>query len=159
MNPWKASLAFLALAALPIAQEEDQPEEPRGLRVHEDGAFEGYTLFTPTSSSTIYLIDMEGTVVHRWETELSSGALYLLDNGNLLRCARTDDSPRFNGGGIGGVVLPVFLVVQSAQRTPDVTGSAVVSVVALALVVFAELSGRQIFFKAQTAPRMPGVPK
>ena len=103
-NPCRSLVALFALAPLPFAQEEEQSEEERGLRVHAAGAFEGYTLFTPASSTIIYLVDMEGEVVHEWDTDLSSGALYLLDSGNLLRCARRDDSPRFRGGGIGGAI-------------------------------------------------------
>ena len=103
-NPCRSLVALFALASLPFAQEEEQSEEERGLRVHAAGAFEGYTLFTPASSTIIYLVDMEGEVVHEWDTDLSSGALYLLDSGNLLRCARRDDSPRFRGGGIGGAI-------------------------------------------------------
>jgi hypothetical protein len=85
------------------AAEEPVPEPERGLRTRAEGACEGYTLFAPLRSGTTYLVDMDGEVVHRWESEHAPGAsVYLLANGNLLRCARYDDNPVFHGGGIGG---------------------------------------------------------
>jgi len=87
----------------PVSGPEAEP--PRGLRLREAGAFDGYTLFSPLSSRTAYLIDLDGEVVHAWETEHApTGAVYLLPNGHLLRTARTESSPRFHGGGIGGLV-------------------------------------------------------
>ncbi|HEY7068080.1 MAG TPA: hypothetical protein VII06_41905 [Chloroflexota bacterium] len=40
-----------------------------GLRAHDaERAWPGYTLFAPqTAGNTVYLIDMQGAVVHRWE--------------------------------------------------------------------------------------------
>jgi DMSO reductase anchor subunit len=85
---------------------------------------------------------------------------FLARAGRLLRGSLAGPATaRFCAGAIGGIVLPAFLVVLSAQDEPDVRGSAIVSAIALALVVFSELAGRQIFFRAQTAPRMPGVPQ
>jgi hypothetical protein len=90
----------------PAAQDEAQEveeEEIRGLLLNAEGAFPGYTLFSPLLSKTAYLVDMEGNTVHAWATPHSpTGALYLLDNGNLLRCTRVEDNPVFDGGGIGG---------------------------------------------------------
>ena len=81
-------------------------EAPRtGLLLNDDEAFDGYTLFAPLRSTTTYLIDMEGQVVHSWESVYEPGeAVYLLDNGDLLRCARERESPVFHGGGLGGRV-------------------------------------------------------
>ncbi|HVS12230.1 MAG TPA: aryl-sulfate sulfotransferase [Planctomycetota bacterium] len=106
------NLSFLAsCVALPLcisaaAQEpQGSPDPPRGLRIREEGAFEGYTLLSPLRSGTSYLIDMEGQVVHRWETGRAPGNLaYLLDDGRLLRPVRVEDNPVFFGGGIGGGV-------------------------------------------------------
>ncbi|MFT5050864.1 MAG: hypothetical protein ACI8QZ_002270 [Chlamydiales bacterium] len=108
--PWTL-FGFLFLVQTPIinaAQDatatdgEDAPQE-RGLRQHLEGAFDGYTLFSPLASTSIYLIDMKGEIAHEWKTELSpTGAVYLLDNGHVLRCATQPDNPKFNGGGMGG---------------------------------------------------------
>lgn len=101
-----ASFLALALAqdaaSVPAPQEE-APPEPRGLVARSPAACDGYTLFSPLSSKRVFLIGMDGEVVHEWQTEHTpTGAVYLLENGNLLRCAREGETPRFEGGGIGG---------------------------------------------------------
>ncbi|MBU0618268.1 MAG: aryl-sulfate sulfotransferase [Planctomycetes bacterium] len=79
-----------------------------GLLRHEQGASEGYTLFVPIRSTTTYLIDMDGNVVHSWESDSPPGhAAYLLENGNLLRCARERENETFRGGGVGGRVQEI----------------------------------------------------
>ena len=40
-----------------------------GLSMNEPGAFQGYTLVAPMMSTTTYLIDMEGRVVHTWQSD------------------------------------------------------------------------------------------
>lgn len=105
-------LATAALAALvsvipspALAQDAEPPAPRRGLVRNDPGAFQGYTLFAPLNSRTIYLLDMQGQVVHTWTTSTSpTGAVYLLDSGHLLRLGRVDDAPRFHGGGVGGVI-------------------------------------------------------
>ena len=78
-------------------------EEPRGLRVTTPEATAGYVYFTPLLSGTTYLIDVDGAVVHTWESDYApSGGVYLLDNGHLLRPARQPEVATFNGGGQGG---------------------------------------------------------
>lgn len=66
-------------------------------------AYNGFTLFTPTSSKTAWLIDMQGRIVHSWETPWQPGAHgQLLENGNLLYAAKDDNAPfaiEFNGAG------------------------------------------------------------
>jgi hypothetical protein len=63
----------------------------------------GYVLFSPLLSTTTYLIDRRGRVVHRWDSDRPPGAsVYLLENGHLLRCERFSDTPMFQAGGEGG---------------------------------------------------------
>jgi hypothetical protein len=91
----------LAIALSATAQEE--PESDRGLVSRTDAALDGYTLFAPLRSTTIYLIDMDGEIAHEWKTAYAPGnSVYLLENGNLLRCAREQRNPVFHGGGQGG---------------------------------------------------------
>ncbi|MCD4687232.1 MAG: aryl-sulfate sulfotransferase [Anaerolineae bacterium] len=74
-----------------------------GPTVYSAAAFEGYTLFTPLSSTTTYLID-NAQLIHTWESSYRPGnAVYLLENGHLLRTG-TVNSQVFTTGGIGGVV-------------------------------------------------------
>jgi Fe-S-cluster-containing dehydrogenase component/DMSO reductase anchor subunit len=85
---------------------------------------------------------------------------YLARAGRLLRGSLSGLAvARFYGGIVGGIVLPLFLVVLASQDAPSVAGATGVAVTSLALVIGAELAGRQLFFRAQTSPRMPGVPR
>ena len=64
---------------------------------------EGYTLFSPVYSPKTYLLDINNTVVHTWDSSFNPGqALYLLDNGNLLRTTHRGLHPIFITGGMGG---------------------------------------------------------
>lgn len=91
----------------------DEQEEPgddigglqmsRGLVINSSAATPGYILFCPLPSSTTYLINLEGMVVHTWESEFGpSGWLYLKENGHLVRGGRDPEAPIFGGGGQGG---------------------------------------------------------
>ena len=62
-----------------------------GLLLNEPEAFDGYTLFNKRGTKTIYLIDNQGRVVHRWELEARALFARLLENGNLLTFARYSD--------------------------------------------------------------------
>lgn len=75
----------------------------RGLIEKTDMATSGYVLYNPLTSATTYLIDMDGNVVHTWDTGMGiSGGMYLKDNGNLVRSSRDPEAPVFAGGGQGG---------------------------------------------------------
>ncbi len=71
--------------------------------------FPGYTLFQPLRSTSVYLVDMDGELAHRWETEYNPGhAVYFLPSGNLLRAARDPEpSGTFRGGGEGGIIQEI----------------------------------------------------
>jgi hypothetical protein len=63
------------------------------LKYDKAKSYGGYTLFSPNiGCTTTYLIDMEGNLVHKWESKYPAGWFaMLLPNGNLLR-----------GGNMGG---------------------------------------------------------
>ncbi len=64
----------------------------------------GYNLFAPLGETTTYLIDENGSVVFTWPGSYRPGnAVYLLENGSLLRTGNTQ-SATFNVGGAGGIV-------------------------------------------------------
>ncbi|NKB90495.1 MAG: hypothetical protein GKS06_19995 [Acidobacteria bacterium] len=99
----RALMLLVTLAAAGCAAESDAPAQ---------GAAEplaGYTLFHPLTSTSIYLVDLEGELVHQWRTEYNTGqCVYLLDNGNLLRCARDPEvTGPYRGGGEGGIVQEI----------------------------------------------------
>ena len=61
-------------------------ERTVGLMRNDLGAFEGYTLITPILNPSVYLIDLEGHIVHQWKTSASFGSTNrLLSDGSLLR--------------------------------------------------------------------------
>ena len=87
-------------AVAAAAAEED---EPRGLRLTTPHVSPGYVLHNPNLSDTTYLIDVEGRVVHTWQSDYGpGGGSYLLENGHLLRAADVADAPVFSGGGQAG---------------------------------------------------------
>ncbi len=106
------SRTLFALLLLPSSFRaqggQAEPAEPRGLRVHAEGAFGGYTLFSPLNSKFVFLVGMDGEVVHRWETAYPPGEwLSFRPDGHLLRSARKPENPRFRGGGIGGLLQEI----------------------------------------------------
>ena len=98
----------------PVQKKEDEPkkEEPKpavklGLSLNDPKALQGYTLLAPLDSSKTYLLDMEGNVVHTWESDCSPALCpLLLENGHLLRPGSIGgDSRVFGPGpGVGGRV-------------------------------------------------------
>jgi len=81
-----------------------------GLISNDERAYPGYTSLAPISSTTTYLIDMNGEVVHTWDSDATAGnAVYLLENGHLLRTENLVPSAerRFGRGGAGGRVREI----------------------------------------------------
>ena len=69
-------------------------------------AYNGYTLFAPNGAAYVWLIDMEGRFVHRWEMPNRPGEYgVLLPNGNLLYAGKVIPGPLNEFGGFGGVLL------------------------------------------------------
>lgn len=65
---------------------------------------DGYVLFAPINSFNTYLIDKCGREVHQWNSAYRPGdAVYLLDDGTLLRTGNANN-PVFGSGGKGGVL-------------------------------------------------------
>ena len=67
-----------------------------GLTAHDPSkAYQGYTLYTPMfGDGTVYLLDMDGNEVHRWQMPLPPGLYaYLLPNGNLFYGGKTPADP------------------------------------------------------------------
>jgi len=97
---------FALLGLMGTAHAYEAMTGPTGvLKYDKSKTYEGYTLFAPTAkSTTTYLIDMEGNVVHKWESKYTPG-LYaeLLPNGNLLRAGRVEQKD-VGFGGVGGII-------------------------------------------------------
>ncbi len=68
-------------------------------------SYNGYTLFSPLTSTNSYLIDNEGYLVHSWTSQYKPAqSVALLPDGTLLRPAVIQSGNVFNGGGAGGRV-------------------------------------------------------
>ncbi|MBI9037186.1 MAG: aryl-sulfate sulfotransferase [Bacteroidales bacterium] len=77
------------------------------ITITAQNAFEGYTLYNTTSSHTTYLIDMEESIAHSWQSSYSvANTVYLLENGSILRTGH-DPSAQFNGGAVGGIIQEI----------------------------------------------------
>lgn len=64
----------------------------------------GYNLFAPLNATNTYLVNNDGATVHTWTSGYRPGnAVYLLEDGTLLRTANTGGT-NFNTGGAGGRV-------------------------------------------------------
>ncbi|MCA9085886.1 MAG: aryl-sulfate sulfotransferase [Planctomycetaceae bacterium] len=88
-------LNCVSLPALMWAQET--PELPRlGVLRTSDVVCDGYTLISPLSSHSTFLINNEGQVVHEWKCDRKPGqATYLLEDGSLLRAGKADEFFQF----------------------------------------------------------------
>lgn len=70
-----------------------------------DRAYHGYTLLAPLEGTGVYLLDMQGDIVHRWQLPSRPGDYgYLLDDGNLLAGVRTAEGP-VSFAGKGGAIV------------------------------------------------------
>ena len=80
-------LLVFAMSALAHGQDD---ELLGGVQIHEEASADGYVLFSPHMLSGTYLIDKQGQVVNVWKSTLTpTSAMYLLDNGHLLRAGRS----------------------------------------------------------------------
>ena len=84
--------------------DSNTTDQTVGLFLNTANSYNGYTLFSPLGSKTTYLINNCGEKVHDWNTNYKPGqAVYLLENGNLLRAGNTNNAT-FNTGGAGGII-------------------------------------------------------
>ena len=100
-----ASLIVASVAGMAVA--EGTEDKTIGLLDRQEGCSPGYNLFTPLNSIWTYLIDLDGNLVREWTDTWNGGnSVYLLDNGDLLRCA--DNGPQegsvLAAGGDGGCI-------------------------------------------------------
>jgi hypothetical protein len=109
------AVGIFLVAALSSAYAYESASGLTGvLKYDRAKAYNGYTLFSPTSgvgNKTSYLIDMEGYIVHEIQCEYVAGLHdVLLENGNILRGGAVDRAVtgcpiRF--GGTGGIIQEI----------------------------------------------------
>lgn len=95
-------VALIAMAAVTLAAQT----QTVGTFVTDSSRMAmGYTLLAPITSTTTYLIDHAGQVVHSWPSSYRPGqAAMLLADGSLLRTGTPSMNAPLNGGGSGGIV-------------------------------------------------------
>jgi len=100
------ALAMLAAGAIfGIAGQTLANEQTVGLFVDESGASGGYTLFTPLTHPTTYLIDRRGRLVNSWTSQYSPGNTHFFrPNGNLVRSGDPGNNDVIAAGGDAGIV-------------------------------------------------------
>jgi hypothetical protein len=77
------------LATAFIAQAQDD-ELIGGVQIHEDASTDGHVLFSTHMLPQTYLIDKNGQIINTWNRPFTpSSALYLSDEGNLIRAGRS----------------------------------------------------------------------
>lgn len=85
-------------------KKEVKKEAKPSVTINDAKAYKGYTLINTMNSKKTYLLDMEGRIVHTWETDCTPALVpYLLDNGNLLRPGQMPKSS-MSAAGFGGRV-------------------------------------------------------
>ena len=107
-RPLAMGLAVFSLcSALGSTYAQQSDSKTLGLKFTGENVTPGYTLYTPLNSVWTYLLDKDGNKVHEWvDTDPGGNAVYLLDDGSLLRCS--DTGPAEGGimiaGGDGGSI-------------------------------------------------------
>lgn len=99
----KWNILVLFLLFMTTARSLHAQERTVGLTFNSPVAYDGYTLFTSLQNRGIYLIDNCGKVVNQWKDDkTAANAVYLLEDGHLLRTAKSafvDTDVRIGGGG------------------------------------------------------------
>ncbi len=73
-----------------------------GVIINTKQSYEGFTLFS--SSKNTYLINNCGQVINKWTSSYKNGnAVYLLDDGSILRAGKLENN-FISIGGIGGII-------------------------------------------------------
>ena len=111
---YRVNLICLALLSLLISCSDDLDdniiEQPIELIISEDVSiyendnfYNGYTLLAPVNSTNSYLINMEGFVVKKWESEHRTISATLNEQGELIRSYEIINPVFSFGGRTGGV--------------------------------------------------------
>ena len=99
MYIWFLKLFFCCISISCLFSQE----QTVGVFVYDENTYDGYTLFSPSRDT--YLIDNCGNVINKWSSNYRPGlAIYLLEDGLLLRTNRVNANEFFSGGGVGGAL-------------------------------------------------------
>ncbi len=79
----------------------------RGLLKNEVDSTDGYILFPESGSKNMYLMSLNGKILHKWSTRFEILGGYLLEDGSVLVNTNDPDRPRFRGGGAAGKLVRI----------------------------------------------------
>ena len=102
-----AAAAILAMTVTGAASAYEAFRGPLGVLTNEPGVTDGYVLLTPQRSNTTYLIDNNGKVVNKWESEYKGFWAELKADGTLSRhgvIPETDETGLYWFGGAAGIM-------------------------------------------------------
>ena len=72
------------------------------------GTSDDYTLFSPNTTASTYLIDKDGSIVNEWQSDHIPGVIaYLVEDGSLVRASAPNGilgNSNFNANGSGGLI-------------------------------------------------------
>jgi hypothetical protein len=80
---------------------------PRGLTKTSDNLADGYVMFVPTNSASVYLMNRKGEIVHEWKGNYRINSPYLNDDGSITLSATDPDFPVFAAPGPGGRIQTI----------------------------------------------------
>jgi len=108
MNKALITSSLLTAASSSVFSYEAVTGPTGVLKYAKDRVYDGYTLYAPNQSTTTYLLNMRGFVVHEWHSTYRPGAkAELLENGHLLRNGKIEPPETLNPltwGGVAGVL-------------------------------------------------------
>jgi len=100
---YQSKIVLLAIGLFSFFTELTAQDQTVGVFLNDETAVNGYTLFSPISSKSTYLIDNCGNKINEWTFNTVPGMIaYLLEDGRLLRAGRLFGG--FGAGGSGGLI-------------------------------------------------------
>ncbi len=75
--------------------------------IYDTAIYDSYTLLSPLGSNNTFLINNEGFVVNKWESNSSALISYLTDDGDLVRALRQTNT-EFGSGSTGAIEILNF---------------------------------------------------
>lgn len=111
LSTYNFYLLFFTFIVISCKSDDDinNPIElNNSVTVHEEGIFNGYSLVSPMRSNNSYLINNEGFVVKKWESEYKSIMSYLTKEGKLVRNIILPNDEFSTGGTNGGIQIYDF---------------------------------------------------
>ncbi len=100
----KIKLGLLLFCAFLTGPALGQESRTVGLLKNSSTALDGFTLFSPGSSTNTYLVNTCGELINTWTSAYRPGnAVYLQPDGTLWRAGRLENR-HINAGGAGGII-------------------------------------------------------